>query len=626
MSSKNKREIQVSGILFGTKKGDIADFISLTDLANENFNFPEIENSKEKLIELLERYGAKHIKDFMYKEGTSPDEKECNFFYNILKDDDIFCKQVVSSLPDQCKSRLYKYEKIGAKGGFCLLGGGLVGKAFLFVCPIGGIGCIALELVCAGISSYRSYEYANNIINNKENDKIIEEIIEQLKKCVMHKLKAPLERFDWNKEIFELKPAKDVLNSIKILKEKIPLRNNSNIMNSFSDYIYHYTPLKKAINKAIEITNKDSKETIKIIVILSDGLSSDGNPNDRKHLLEQKNTFIMTCYFSSNKVNNPKQLYYNRPYGNRGLKQLYDLASDINPYSPIFDMLEQRGWTVNYTKKNKLFVMANHAEIFEEFFDVLNSFINGNNILGNMISNIKLNEYITFYNKEHRINERQASRICWCHSLSKVIEYASHRIYRGKYLIKYPYPDFNNLRDSLVKEYKKKGKSDKKMKRILNETLPIFFLRYSYYNNIEEDKIKIALMKGRPLVLTFGLYARQWANFKDFFDKNKTGILTKEILSRDIPDNLIQKEKNAGHAVILIEFNENGFVCLNSWGKDFGDNGKFTIRNINILEKPAIFDVYFEEKDLPMELKKEWKEYSQKNEKEFKDRYFDMDN
>ena len=345
MSSKNKREIQVSGILFGTKKGDIADFISLTDLANENFNFPKIENAKEKLIELLERYGAITIKDFMYKEGSSPDEKECNFFYNILKDDDAFCKEVVSSLPDQCKSRSYKYEKMGAKGGGGLLGGGLAGAAFkvvLLANPIGAsAGCVAaLGFVAIGISSYYSYKLSNNIINNKENDKIIEEIIKQLKKCVMHKLKVPLESFDWNKDIFELKPAKDVLNSIKILKEKIPLRNNSNIMNSFSDYIYHYTPLKKAINKAIEITNKDSKETIKIIVILSDGESTDGNPNVLKHLLKQKNTYIMACYFSSNKVNNPKQLYYNRPYDIRGLEQLYYLASDINPYSPIFDMLE----------------------------------------------------------------------------------------------------------------------------------------------------------------------------------------------------------------------------------------------------------------------------------------------
>ena len=183
----------------------------------------------------------------------------------------------------------------GFKGGSGLLGGGLAGTIFICANPVGlaglgiaGICWAGLGLAGIGASSYFSYDYSNKIINNKENDKIIEEIIEQLKKCVMHKLKVPLERFDWNKEIFELKPAKDVLNSIKILKEKIPLRNNSNLMNSFSDYIYYYTPLKKAINKAIEITKKDSKETIKIIVILSDGLSTDGNPNALKDLLKQK--------------------------------------------------------------------------------------------------------------------------------------------------------------------------------------------------------------------------------------------------------------------------------------------------------------------------------------------------
>ena len=49
LSSKNNKNVLVSGILFGTKKGKIADLISLTDLANDEFNFPKIPDSKEKL-------------------------------------------------------------------------------------------------------------------------------------------------------------------------------------------------------------------------------------------------------------------------------------------------------------------------------------------------------------------------------------------------------------------------------------------------------------------------------------------------------------------------------------------------------------------------------------------------
>ena len=79
-------------------------------------------------------------------------------------------------------------------------------------------------------------------------------------------------------------------------------------MNSFSDYIYSNTPLKKAFSKSIEIIKKDPQETIKILVIISDGESTDGNPNDLKYLLKEKNIYIISFYFTSEKVEKPKQL------------------------------------------------------------------------------------------------------------------------------------------------------------------------------------------------------------------------------------------------------------------------------------------------------------------------------
>ena len=132
------------------------------------------------------------------------------------------------------------------------------------------------------VSSYASYKASDSIIENKENDEVIREVVEQLKKCIKYKLEEPLNSFNWNKNNFEEKTAKDVLKSIKSLRENIPIRKNSNLMNTFSDYIYSNTPLKAAMKKAIEIVNKNSKETKKIIVILSDGESTDGDPNELK--------------------------------------------------------------------------------------------------------------------------------------------------------------------------------------------------------------------------------------------------------------------------------------------------------------------------------------------------------
>ena len=85
------------------------------------------------------------------------------------------------------------------------------------------------------VSSYASYKASDSIIENKENDEVIREVVEQLKKCIKYKLEEPLNSFNWNKNNFKEKTAKDVLKSIKSLRENIPIRKNSNLMNTFSD-------------------------------------------------------------------------------------------------------------------------------------------------------------------------------------------------------------------------------------------------------------------------------------------------------------------------------------------------------------------------------------------------------
>ena len=95
-------------------------------------------------------------------------------------------------------------------------------------------------------------------------------------------------------------------------------------------------------------------------------------------------------------------------------------------------------------------------------------------------------------------------------------------------------------------------------------------------------------MKGRPLVLTYKLFPNQWKNFKIFYKNNKKGILTKEYINKEIKEikeinmnlrniilyylqklkmminNIKEEEKAFGHVVIIVEYNEDGYVCLNS--------------------------------------------------------------
>ena len=46
------------------------------------------------------------------EKDISPNEDECNFIYNILKNDPPFFRKIVESLPNQCKNGNYKeYEQ-----------------------------------------------------------------------------------------------------------------------------------------------------------------------------------------------------------------------------------------------------------------------------------------------------------------------------------------------------------------------------------------------------------------------------------------------------------------------------------------------------------------------------------
>ena len=51
----------------------------------------------------------------------------------------------------------------------------------------------------------------------------------------------------------------------------------------------------------------------------------------------------------------------------------------------------------------------------------------------------------------------------------------------------------------------------------------------------------------------------------------------------------------------MVEIEENCLKFLNSWGKDFGDNGYFRIENENVLDKIKFMDIFWYESDLSQE-------------------------
>lgn len=58
------------------------------------------------------------------------------------------------------------------------------------------------------------------------------------------------------------------------------------------------------------------------------------------------------------------------------------------------------------------------------------------------------------------------------------------------------------------------------------------------------------------------------------------------------------KKLDGGHAVVLINDDDNRLEFLNSWGTGFADKGFFCIKDENVLDQLKFYDVYWYESDL----------------------------
>jgi len=92
----------------------------------------------------------------------------------------------------------------------------------------------------------------------------------------------------------------------------------------------------------------------------------------------------------------------------------------------------------------------------------------------------------------------------------------------------------------------------------------------SYYRCTTPEDIKYALMTYGPVL---------------------GGIMWRDYTLS--PDNIISFNGRSygGHAITIIGWNENGWLIQNSWGEEFGDNGRFILPySYSILEAWAIID------------------------------------
>ena len=601
--SRKKQQVLASSLLFGCIRSPITDFLLLIDFIIDNIQFikqflqedlqDRNTNFRELLIKLLENAGANKISNYMY-ERESPSDEECKFFYKILKDKPNLVEKIIEDLPSAAKSSISSSMVTG--GTYIPLFGYYVENS-----KKENIRNETLKIKRNLENNFSNY-YGDNTFLQKLNS------------------------YNWDVGTPIEKTSDEILKKIKkLFNEFQKEQNNNNIFSIFKKYIYGNTPLCSCLKKSIEFLKNKEYNANKILIIITDGNSSDGDPLEIYNRYKSiKNLYIVGGYISNSIIQNEKTLFDNLSSSDKGAEQLFKISSEVETDSIAFDYLRDKGWSIPPSGKCKLFIQMNNTNNINDFLYFLNKLIDGTeDVLGDILGVIKLKE-LTGKNISNFEITNQTMGNCYLHATRNIIRMARARIYPPNI------PDPDALEKEIINEfpyqYDEKGEvKGRNTYEVLQKMAPKYRLHVNQIigdnmNEIEK-KVKLILLRKRPIVLSFRLTKQQWKNFCNFFgadSPNKMNIITYEEINKNVPKN---DKDGGGHATVITKINKDCFTVLNSWGDKWGDNGFFKIKDFSIFSSFRCFDVFFTLKDLTEYEKNEYQKLVEKQKKEFLEDY-----
>ena len=294
------------------------------------------------------------------------------------------------------------------------------------------------------------------------------------------------------------------------------------LIDKISPFIYGDTPLCKAMKEALRIFKQVDPDTAKVLFILSDGDSSDGDPLPIARELRALGVRIITCYLTSDHIDNQKRLLDGpNPYRDWGKFDLYEMSSTMkNTHTPL-SYLVDAGWNLPPSGESRLFVRANSLDIVNELCEIVVSHMTeGCDALVDVLGSAPLATYINQTNADFIPKHQQEQPTCYAHAIAATFHLAMHRIVGREGGI----PSFEAIRDHIIEEYGKNTVYGRGVNtvHVLEAVCPEYRL---HYKAVTETDARKAINERRPVVARFRLYPKQWDKFHQFFSNKRKKIL-----------------------------------------------------------------------------------------------------
>jgi hypothetical protein len=358
--------------------------------------------------------------------------------------------------------------------------------------------------------------------------------------------------------------------------------------------------MRGALSQSLEVFRKDRAAERRVLVLVSDGLSTDGDPLPPARELQREKVVIATVYLTSDQ-DVPRRCLHDRAVEdwNDGQLKLFKMADRVASLTHPIPVLASLGWEIPSSGECALYATVCSAAALNEFCSMLLSARFGSaDALLDVVGRVRLDSYINDRHVRTRSNPSNQgdSKTCYAHAIAAVLYMALHRIVGRKG----GYPSIEEIRDRILAIFPP-GDSGQITERVLDAATlwypPLCFRK------VNEEGARQAVVRRRPVLTTFHLSHSGWDTFSHHFTNAATcnSVLTRNDMKPhgSLPD-------GGGHAVILVSCDPRSLTFLNSWGRQWGNNGSFSVEDHTVLELNSVtetievcfYDVYWLESGL----------------------------
>ena len=401
-----------------------------------------------------------------------------------------------------------------------------------------------------------AYRYAQELVINKD------EIIERKLRSIEHS--SPESVLCVSKLLDDLNLGDNSSGASSSLHSRI-----KELLDPIRPYIFGLTPMHRAIHSAFDVFHL-SRAKYKVFLILSDGVSTDGNPLDLVGALQDSNVIRVSCYLTDEHIPNQRCLMDKAPSDwpeSDGRRTLFNMSSTVRNIDPPVSFLLDldNGWTLPLSGESRLFVQANSLDVVDELCKVVVAQLtNPCDGLVDLIGKVPLGQYINQENASFK-PEMQDGKTCFANAIGTVFHLAMKRIVGRDDSLD---PErivgrddcldperivgrddcldseqivgrddcldserFTKIKKRLIDEYDKV-----KNKPSTREILAKFCPEYRFhFKKVDEIHARQALNHRRPLVAIFLLRKNQWAKFHEFYKKTPKEILQRADVGGEQP-------------------------------------------------------------------------------------------